>query len=399
MKANLKMKKRSHGDGSIDARGANTFRLRYRVGKQRFAVTFRGSLADARKELRRLLRAGDTGEHVAPNKLTFGQWARQWIEAGAPGRKRRKVGARAIERYDELLRVHVLPVLGERTLQTINATEIDKLYCGLEDKISDRTARHVHSVLGACLGAAVRTKQIVVSPMDAVSAVPCPGEADHGVALDEDELTRLVQGFMPTSLFEIVATLAFTGCRRNEALALRWSDLDPGAKMLTIARAVEETNEHGLRFKGPKNERSKRTIQIDDDLLAVLLALRDKYARIVAGVSADAVVDLSLVRLPDDALMFPSPGTFTRPRHPRGVTKEFSRRAKKLGFERVRLHDLRGTHETLLLDKGVPVHIVAARCGHDPAVLLRAYAKRTKKADASAAQVIGGLSKAILGRL
>jgi integrase len=60
-------------------------------------------------------------------------------------------------------------------------------------------------------------------------------------------------------------------------------------------------------------------------------------------------------------------------------------------------HDLRGSHETALLDRCVPVHVVAARCGHDPAVLLRSYAKRTRKADTSAADVIGRLSKGVLG--
>jgi hypothetical protein len=48
----------------------------------------------------------------------------------------------------------------------------------------------------------------------------------------------------------------------------------------------------------------------------------------------------------------------------------------------------------MLLDA---VHVVAARCGHDPAVLLRSYAKRTKKADTSAAAVIGALAKGVLG--
>jgi hypothetical protein len=52
---------------------------------------------------------------------------------------------------------------------------------------------------------------------------------------------------------------------------------------------------------------------------------------------------------------------------------------------------------TLLLDNGVPVHVVAARCGHDPATLLRSYAKRTHKADTSAASIIGSISKGILG--
>jgi len=73
----------------------------------------------------------------------------------------------------------------------------------------------------------------------------------------------------------------------------------------------------------------------------------------------------------------------------------FRDHADKLGFP-IRFHDLRGTHETILLDKGVPVHTVAKRCGHDPAMLLRVYAKRTRKSDANAANVIGTLTRGVL---
>jgi integrase len=52
----------------------------------------------------------------------------------------------------------------------------------------------------------------------------------------------------------------------------------------------------------------------------------------------------------------------------------------------------------LLLDAGVPLHTVAARGGHDPAVLLKSYAKRTKKADQSAAKEVCALSKGVLGK-
>ena len=123
----------------------------------------------------------------------------------------------------------------------------------------------------------------------------------------------------------------------------------------------------------------------------------------MAGVPDGAAVDLSLIKLPDDALMFPNPPgpgeslSFVALRNPVNITKHFRKRASRLGFTRLRLADLRGTHETLLLDAGVPVHVVAARCGHDPAVMLRSYAKRTKKADTSAAAVIGALSKGVLG--
>ena len=103
------------------------------------------------------------------------------------------------------------------------------------------------------------------------------------------------------------------------------------------------------------------------------------------------------MKLPDNALVFPAPGgAFTAPRHPDAVTKQFMLRAAKLGFPGLRFHDLRGTHETHLLDRGTPVHTVAKRCGHDPAVLLRVYAKRTDKSDADAAATIGNLTKGIL---
>ena len=223
------------------------------------------------------------------------------------------------------------------------------------------------------------------------------------MALDQDQLRALVEGFRSSVLFPIVAVAAFTGARRNEILALRWSDLDVEKKTMRIERAIDVVQHQPLAIKGPKTERGKRTITIDDDLVALLCAEREKYLHVKAGVPNGAAVDLSLVKLPADALMFPSlpsPGesfSFTKLHDPDSITKRFVRKAGQLGFPGLRFHDLRGTHETLLLDAGVPVHVVAARCGHDPAVLLRSYAKRTKKADTSAAEIIGKLSKGVLG--
>ena len=401
------MTKRAHGEGSIDTRAEDTHRLRYRVGGKRFTKTVQGTLADARKELRRLVRSGDTGEHVAPDRVTLKEWVDQWIallERPSDNGERRRglVNARTLERYAELLRGHVVPTLGHRPLQQIQPTEIDKLYVKLEKSLAVRTVHHVHVVLNSCLKAAVRKRALSSNPAESAEA-PVVGGETCGRVLDDDELKTLLGGFRPSSLFPIVATAAFTGARRNEILALRWCDLDVTAKTLRIARAVEQTKKFGVHFKEPKSARHIRTITIDDELLAILTAEREKYLRLIAGVPQGAPVDLSMIRLPDDALIFPSPpagpkAALNVPRQPRGFTKGFIRRAASLGFPGLRLHDLRGTHETLLLDRGVPVHVVAARCGHDPAVLLRIYAQRTRKADTSAAAVIGVLSKAMLAR-
>jgi integrase len=391
-------KRRDNNAGSIDQRGDNVFRLRYRIGAERFTKTVKGTKADATKELRKLLHAADTGEHVAPDRQTIGTWIDHWIGIGAPGRRKKKVGRRTVERYEQLLRVHVLPVLGKTPLQKLPSSAIDKLYAALEGKVSATTAHHVHVVFKACLSAAVRAKLLVRNPVDGVEIVPAAGKFDHEV-LDDAELARLVAGFRDSPLYGIVAMCAFTGARLREVIALRWQDIDLENRIIAISRAVEETK--GYRgTKAPKTERGIRTFKIDAPLAALLAAHREKQQRLVAGLPDGADVDLSLIRLPAGALLFPGgDGTdLTRLRNGNAVSRTFKRRIGRLGFPaNLRLHDLRGSHETVLLDGGLSARVVSERCGHDPAVLLRNYAKRTKKADAAAADIIGTVSAAALG--
>src|SRR5262245_57253297 len=195
------MTKRSYGDGGIDQRGENSFRLRWRVGKKRHAETFHGTLKEARERLTALRNDAHTGEHVDPDRITLATWAQHWLKLGAPGQRRQQVGARSLERYEQILRTHVLPVLGQHRLQKLQSTDIDNLYLGLEGKIAPRTARSVHTTLGACLGAAVRGGKLKINPMTRIIKTPASGESDHGIALDDAELRKLVHGFKGSSLY------------------------------------------------------------------------------------------------------------------------------------------------------------------------------------------------------
>jgi integrase len=390
-------KRHSYGNGTIDARGPDRWRLRYRINKKRFSTAFHGTNGDARKELRRLLRTGDAGEHVTPDRMTLSQWCDKWLLLLSRGeqseRRRGLVSPKSVERYRQLFR-H-LGTLGARPLQQITATDLDELYVALEQRLSARTVSQFHWILKSCLAAAVRKRHIARNPA-ADAEAPRPGEISVGRVLDSDELAAVVRGFQGFALYGIVAVAAFTGMRRNEILALQWRDIDPSAKTIHVRRSLEWTKAFGSQLKEPKTRRGNRVIQINDGLLALLLAEKQKFLQIVAGIPGGADIDLSLIRFPEDALVFPSPLGFVRAREAESVSRDFRKRIRKLGYRGLRFHDLRGSHETILLDQGVPVHVVAARCGHDPAVLLRSYAKRTKKADASAAAVIGILSKGVL---
>src|SRR5215469_12980508 len=277
--------------GHIRQRSSGSWEIRYnpgndpRTGKRRtITTTVKGNRKDAEKELRRLLRMVDVGDHVAPDRVTLAAWAEHWISIGCPGQRRRKVGQLSQERYAQLLRMYVLPALGGLKLQRLTSVDIERLYTGLEERLAARTLHFLHCTLGACLGAAVRSRRLARSPILDMAVTPSPGVGEYGKALEPHELEALIQGFKGTVYFPIVAVAAFTGARRNEVLALRWSDLNVAAKTLRIERAIEMTEAHGLTLKPPKTKRGFREITIDDDLIALLMKERERHLRIAAGV-------------------------------------------------------------------------------------------------------------------
>lgn len=129
--------------------------------------------------------------------------------------------------------------------------------------------------------------------------------------------------------------------------------------------------------------------------MRLLLSIKEQHLRLVAGVPSGTQVDLSLIKLPEGSLIFPSPRGLNQTQAVE-YAHTLLRGASPQAFPWSALPWLARSHEAVLLDAGIPVHVVADRCGHDPAVLLRSYAKRTKKADKTAADIIGSLSKAIL---
>jgi len=193
------------------------------------------------------------------------------------------------------------------------------------------------------------------------------------------------RGFKPSqTMYLPVALAAATGVRRNELLAFRWTDLDVEKKTIKVERAWENTDKYGLS----------------------LIEEKKRHQRIMAGVPDGADVDLSLIALPPTSLVFPASSEagedfdFAKPRNPRAFSKVFARRAERIGFGRIRFHDLRGIHATALLDAGIPPHTVAQRIGDDPTTVLRNYVKRrrSKAANESVVSAITTIASGFLGK-
>jgi integrase len=160
-----------------------------------------------------------------------------------------------------------------------------------------------------------------------------------------------------------------TGMRRGELLGLRWEDLDLDVPQLRVAASLTAADGR-LRLKGTKTRRI-RTLHLDDDT-AALLARQPR-------------------RSPA-----PYPVVFTRPDgspwRPEDVSDRWRRQWPVLELPFIRLHDLRHTHATLLLQAGVPITVVSERLGHSKvAMTLDVYAHVLPAANRAAAEVIGGL--------
>jgi integrase len=399
------MKRGNYGSGSIEQRGPGRFRLTHYVGGKHHREWINGTRSYANRRLRELTARADAGEHVPSSRATLEAWVAEWLTLLARGeasgmRRKGRVTPRTRERYQELLASYVLPTLGSCPIQKLTPTQIDYVYIELEQRLSSATVRHVHTALKACLGTAVRKGVLVNNPAGRADA-PCKVDPEVGRALSVEEVTRLLAGFTGTVYHPIVATAVMTGARLSEILALPWSAVNFAANTITISRAIERTREFGTVIKEPKSWRGRRTISIDPTLTAILKAQHMQHLRLRAGVSEQTVVSLCAVRLPAEALVFPATTArdgrfdFARIRNARALTKEIRARFRKLGFAGLRFHDLRVTHATALLDRGVPVHTVAQRLGNRPDVLLRAYAKHTSGADERTNGVLATLAQSL----
>src|SRR4051812_49637130 len=68
--------------------------------------SFKGTKREAQIECSRLVTTLSGGSYIEASKLTVGQWIDQWLDAGSPGRRRKKVSQRSLERYGQLMRTH-----------------------------------------------------------------------------------------------------------------------------------------------------------------------------------------------------------------------------------------------------------------------------------------------------
>ena len=163
---------------------------------------------------------------------------------------------------------------------------------------------------------------------------------------------------------------ANTGMRRGEVLGLRWGDVDLKSARLSVNRSLISVA-YELNESRGKTRTARRTIDLDERTMDVLRTIRSPDSKV------------------EDYVFCHKDGT---PIHPQVLSDAFKRLVGQSGLPRIRLHDLRHTHATLLLKAGVPIKVVSERLGHStPGFTMATYQHVLPGMQAEAARTFAAL--------
>lgn len=327
------------------------------TGKERHRWHAGGSTRrEAEKVLTDLVKRIHDGDYRSPERITLGDYlTERWL----PMRKR-QVRYSTYRSYRSQTRLHVIPYIGAIPLQRLTPDDLDGLYDllltsgkrnGGGGGLAPKAVRNVHAMLHKALADACRKGTLQRNVADLAD----PPKLGHSSAMrvwTAEQLRQFLDEVGDHWLAAAFHLAAHTGMRRGEVLGLAWRDLDLDGARLSVHRAII-TVEYQKTVSDVKTATGRRTIDLDERTVAVLRAWRDRQEQ-------EATATGRVIH--DDDTVFAKPDGDSI--HPDYMSQVFDRHLETSELPRIRLHDLRHTHATILLKAGVPVKVVSERLGH-----------------------------------
>jgi integrase len=301
-------------------------------------------------------------------------------------------------RYEQIIRQHVKPNLGDMKLSEVTETDLQRLYAQLSSKGSRKrggdsalagpTVWTVHNVIRALFTFAVQIQHdLDRSPAASKAARPQNVERTGAPkrAVDVAEVERFVKLAVADSpaLEAPVMLSAYLGTRRSETLALRWSDIDYDAKEVIIQRSVTQTPEGGIVIKETTKTKKRRHVPLDAYTIAELKLLqteqrqrRMRHRRSWKGADSPA----------QDWICATAEGEMVAPA---SFEASFRNMAERIGMSSITPHLLRHAFVSQLIALGNDAVTISAITGHSPDVLLKNYAHAFDKRKREAVDRLG----------
>jgi integrase len=254
---------------------------------------------------------------------------------------------------ETILRVHVLPHLGHLCLDEVTAASIAALVASMQgNNYAPGTVARVVVILRFLFNLARKWK-VLMGHENPAADIPAPPDVQRSRFLDKVEIARLVQVLARDEnqvAAKAILLLLLTGARRNEVTHARWEHVDLQASALLVP-----------------------------------LSKSGKPRYVVLNAAAVEVLR-SIPRLPNNPYVFPSPVTG---RPSASLHFPWRRIRKKAGLGDVRLHDLRHSFASTLVNEGVSLYRVQRLLGHINAKATQRYAHLSSESLTEAAEKMG----------
>lgn len=304
---------------------------------------------DAQRHVDGTTAALTTGTYADPQRsaVTFGTVAETWIEAKEGANRAPKT----VAGYRSLLETVVLPKWRDEHLRDIGhgrmqawvtwlATAPEARQRGKRDGKGLSPARVVqaHQVVHQVLAYAVRAKYVAVNAADNIE-LPRRDAAEK-VALSHEQVRLLAEG--SDDIATMVRTLAYTGVRFGECVALRVGDVDTERRRLLVARSITGVRGRG-RLEGPTKTHQVRSVPI---------------------LTASLVAELKQVVKDRDPAEFLFPGPDGNAMTVGWFRVRFDKACATAGLTGITPHTLRHTAGSLALASGASVVTVQKLLGH-----------------------------------
>lgn len=361
--------KKANGSGTIrkraDGRWEGKYSLGYdpKTGKLIRKSVYGKTQKEVRLALSKIVSEMDSGTYAEPSKMKVSQWLDEWLASYTMNIKPATRNA-----YEEHIRVHIKPSLGDIPLKQLSTRDIQQLYTGLleERELSPKTVRNIHGVLHRTLEQAKLLGYIRVNPADA--AVTPRVEKKQVEALDAEDVGKFLAAIKGSKYEYPLFVAVFTGLRQGELLGLTWDCVDFEHGLLLINKQHNRVKgDTEFRFASLKNDKA-RVLTVADEVMEVL-RLQKQHQESWAAALGDGWEN------PDNLVFTTELGRYINNKI---LYQNFKRIMKKLGKPNLRFHDLRHTYAVNSLRAGDDIKTVQENLGHATASFtLSTYAHAT----------------------
>ncbi len=249
----------------------------------------------------------------------------------------------------DVIRLYVIPQFGNRHVDKLTTQDIREWKTFINNKgFKFKYKSKIYCGFSAMLNFAVKYYNLPYNVVNKCGNF-ANNEPKHEMQFwTEEEFKQFISVVDDIDFKTFFSLLYLTGCRKGEALALTWNDIDFNKNIIHVKKSI---NRKGLENKSfeittPKNKASYRDILMPNNLQTLLLDYKQECS------SMDGFCKNSFV--------FGVNVPFTE----QTIRRRLNEYASLAGVKQIRVHDFRHSHASLLINKGQNILIVSQRLGH-----------------------------------